>query len=289
MADNRPMTFVIATFYHLTPLDDAAALQAPLKAQMLAHGVTGTILVTPEGVNATIAGRRDGVDAVLAYLRADARLAAMPHKESFAESNPFPRTKVKLKRETIPLGVPTNPAMVGSYVKPTDWNALISRPDVVLVDSRNDYEFAVGRFAGAADPATRTFTQLPEWLNTHLPADKATPVAMYCTGGIRCEKSTAYLRALGYENVYHLEGGILKYLEDVPAAESLWQGGCYVFDDRVAVDHALAPMKGLATCRHCSMPLVAAEVKRAEGANVCDRCRHGGFSTARAAECALPC
>ena len=252
----------IATFYHFAALPDAAKLQPVWKAFLLAHNVTGTILVTPEGVNATIAGLDEGVKATLAMLRADPRLAPMTHKESFAEVNPFPRTKVKLKRETIPLGVQVDPTNPGTYVKPRDWNALISRNDVVLVDTRNAYETQIGVFKGAKDPHTRTFKQLPAWLAENLPTDKKTPIAMYCTGGIRCEKSTAYVKSQGYENVYHLEGGILKYLEDVPEAESLWEGARYVFDHRVAVNHDLSPATHLQVCPSCNLPVTAADMRR---------------------------
>lgn len=254
--------FTIATFYHFAALPDCAKLQMPWKAFMLERNVTGTILVTPEGVNATIAGPRAGVNAVLAMLRADPRLAAMTHKESFADTNPFPRTKVKLKKETIPLGVTVDPTNPGTYVKPKDWNALIADPNVILVDTRNAYETKIGVFKGAQDPNTRTFKELPVWLAEHLPADKKAPIAMYCTGGIRCEKSTAYVKAQGYENVYHLEGGILKYLEEVPEAESMWEGACYVFDHRVAVKHDLSPATELQVCPHCNMPVTAADMRR---------------------------
>ena len=201
---------VVATFYHFASMPDAPALQPRYKAEMMANHVTGTILVTPEGVNATIAGPREGVDKVLAFLHADPRLASMTHKESVSQVNPFNRTKVKLKRETIPLGVPVNPTTPGTYVKPREWNALIADPATVTIDTRNDYEVAIGQFTGAQNPATRTFKELPQWLADNLPQDKSTRIAMYCTGGIRCEKSTSYLKDQGYETVYHLEGGILK-------------------------------------------------------------------------------
>lgn len=260
--------FVIATFYHFAALPDCAALQPLWKAFLLKHDVRGTILVTPEGVNATIAGPRAGVDAVLAMLRADSRLAAMTHKESFADTCPFPRTKVRLKKETIPLGVPVDPTNPGTYVKPQEWNALISRPDVIVVDTRNAYEVEIGKFKGAQDPRTRTFKELPAWVEKNLP-DKKAPVAMYCTGGIRCEKSTAYLKSQGFENVYHLEGGILKYLEDVPAAQTMWEGACFVFDDRVAVHHDLTPATELQVCPGCNKAVTASDLRRGHGAGCC--------------------
>ncbi|MFZ2620220.1 MAG: rhodanese-related sulfurtransferase, partial [Alphaproteobacteria bacterium] len=234
-------TVTIATFYCFAAMPDAAQIQPVWKQFMLAHAVTGTILVTPEGINSTIAGPRAGVDAVLAMIRSDSRFAAMTHKESFADTNPFPRTKVKLKRETIPLGVTVDPTNPGIYVKPEAWNALLANPNTILIDTRNDYEVQIGTFKNALNPKTRTFKELPAWLAEHLPADKETPIAMYCTGGIRCEKSTAYVKAQGYNNVFHLEGGILQYLEDMPEENSAWEGACYVFDDRVAVKHDLSP------------------------------------------------
>lgn len=267
------MTVTIATFYHLTPFADYAAHQAPWKAFMQERSVKGTILVTPEGINATIAGPDDGVEATLAMIRADNRFTAMPHKVSYAEKCPFDRTKVKLKKETIPLGYPVTPEGVGVYVKPADWNALIANPDTITIDTRNGYEVNLGRFKGAQNPDTRTFRDLPAWLNKRLPTDKSVPIAMYCTGGIRCEKSTAYLTQQGYRNVYHLEGGILKYLEDVPPDQSLWEGDCYVFDDRVAVDHHLQPATQYHACPTCQSPIIAADIQRAKGRNPCPVCR----------------
>ncbi len=265
----------IATFYHFAALPDCAQLQPAYKAEMLKHALTGTILVTPEGVNATIAGPAAGIAAMLEYLRSDPRLATMPHKQSEAATNPFLRTKVKLKRETIPLGAQVNPTNPGTYVKPADWNTLIADPRTITIDTRNDYEVKIGQFAGAKNPATRTFKQLPGWLEANLPPEKDTPIAMYCTGGIRCEKSTAYLKQQGYKNVYHLEGGILKYLEDVPESESLWQGACYVFDDRVAVKHDLSPATHLQNCPCCNMPVNAADHRRAADRQTftCAACR----------------
>lgn len=269
-AYNAPMSVTIATFYHFAPLPDCKALQPLWKAEMLTHGVRGTILVTPEGVNATIAGPAEGVAHMLAFLRSDARLAAMEHKESYADTNPFERTKVKLKRETIPLGVEVDPTRPGEYVTSAQWNELISRPDVILVDTRNDYEVQIGQFTGAQNPRTRTFKELPDWCEDNLPADKDVPIAMYCTGGIRCEKSTAYLKQQGYKHVYHLQGGILKYLEEVEPTESLWEGACYVFDDRVAVRHDLTPATEFQVCPCCNKPLNAAEFKRHVQGKACE-------------------
>lgn len=259
---------VVATFYHFAALPDCAKLQPVYKAKMIELGVRGTILVTPEGVNSTIAGPREGVDELLAFLRSDERLAGMGHKESFSDVNPFERVKVKLKKETIPLGVTVDPTKPGTYVKPAEWNALIADPRTITIDTRNDYEVSIGVFEGAKNPETRTFKELPAWLEENLPDDKTVPIAMYCTGGIRCEKSTSYLKDQGYENVYHLEGGILKYLEEVPESESLWKGACYVFDDRVAVNHDLSPARQYQVCTQCNTPVNAGDMRRA----VCPSC-----------------
>ncbi len=257
--------FLTAAFYKFVELPDFADMKAPLLAVCEANGVRGLILLATEGINSTIAGPAAGVHAVLAYLRSDPRLADLQHKEAWSNKSPFYRMKVRLKREIVTMGVPdVNPGrMAGTYVKPQDWNALISDPDVVVVDTRNDYEVGIGTFAGAIDPVIKSFAQLPDWVKQHAalnPASGNKPkVAMFCTGGIRCEKSTAYLRAQGFDEVYHLEGGILKYLETVPEAQSLWQGQCFVFDERVSVGHGLVPgHHGL--CRACRQPLDDADM-----------------------------
>jgi UPF0176 protein len=252
--------YLTAAFYKFVDLPDFADLRVPLLAHCEANGVKGIILLAAEGINSTIAGPEAGVRAVLDYLRQDPRLLDLQHKEAWSTKSPFYRMKVRLKREIVTLGVagisPT--LMAGTYVKPQDWNALISSPDVVVVDTRNDYEVGIGTFKGALDPEIKSFAKLPEWVAT-APAlnpltGKKPRVAMFCTGGIRCEKSTALLRAQGFDEVYHLEGGILKYLETVPEAQSLWQGQCFVFDERVSVGHGLVPgQHGL--CRACRMPL----------------------------------
>lgn len=268
------MSVSISTFYKLVALAKPVAFQKPWKAVMEQNGVTGTILVTPEGVNGTIAGPEAGVEAVFASMKQLPELADLTWKTSFAAASPFPKAKVKLKKEVIPLGHPTKAELSGTYVKPADWNSLIADPNVILVDTRNDYEVKIGQFEGAKNPATRTFRDLPKWLEDNLPTDKQTPIAMYCTGGIRCEKSTAYLREQGYEKVFHLEGGILKYLEDVPATQTKWQGDCYVFDDRVAVTHALEPAGGYTICPICNTPIIAADFRRG-GDSPCPTCRRG--------------
>jgi len=256
--------FLTAALYQFVELPDFAALQGPLLAQCESHGVKGTLLLASEGINGTIAGLPEGVRAVLAYLRADPRLAKLEHKEAWAEQMPFYRMKVRLKREIVTMGVPeVHPAlMAGEYVKPQDWNQLIHEPGVVLVDTRNDYEVSIGSFEGAINPHTGSFSELPGWVEREMAEGgklaerdgKKPKVAMFCTGGIRCEKSTALLRSKGFEEVYHLEGGILKYLETVPEAQSSWQGECFVFDERVSVGHGLKP-GGFTLCRSCRDPL----------------------------------
>ncbi len=261
------MPFLTAALYKFVELPDFAALQAPLLAVCEAHGIKGTLLLAAEGINGTIAGLPDVVYAVLAYLRSDPRLATLEHKESWASAMPFYRMKVRLKKEIVTLGVPdVHPAlMAGQYVKPDAWNELIAQPGVVLVDTRNDYEVSIGTFAGAVNPATSSFSELPGWVEREMQnggklaeVDGIKPkVAMFCTGGIRCEKSTAFLKSKGFSDVYHLQGGILKYLETVPEAQSQWQGQCFVFDERVCVGHGL--LEGdLQLCRSCRDPITAA-------------------------------
>ena len=261
------MSFLTVALYKFVELPDHAALQAPLLAECKAHGIRGTLLLAAEGINGTIAGLPSGVRAVLAYLRNDPRLATLEHKESWASAMPFYRMKVRLKKEIVTRGVPdVHPAlMAGQYVKPDDWNELIAQPGVVLVDTRNDYEVSIGTFAGAVNPATASFSELPGWVEREMQSggklvdvngNKA-KVAMFCTGGIRCEKSTAFLKSKGFGEVYHLEGGILKYLETVPEAQSRWQGQCFVFDERVSVGHGLVQGE-LELCRSCRDPLTEA-------------------------------
>ena len=253
--------FLTAAFYRFVVLDDTEQLRPQLLAQCQAQQVKGNVLLAHEGINGTIAGPEAGVRAVLAWLRADPRLAALVHKEAWATEDPFYRMKVSLKREIVTLGVPDVHAATeaGTYVSPQDWNQLIDDPDVAVVDVRNDYEVAIGSFQGAIDPHTRSFSEFPQWVerNEALLRGKS-KVAMFCTGGIRCEKSTAYLRQLGLENVYHLEGGILKYLETVAPEDSRWQGDCFVFDERVSVGHGLQPGDHQ-LCRSCRRPLDAAD------------------------------
>ena len=257
--------YQVAALYRFVDLPDHAELRDPLHRVCADNGVKGTLLLAREGINGTIAGPASGISAVLDWLRADPRLAHLHHKTSWADAPPFLRLKVKLKHEIVTLRVPgLDPNQtVGQYVKPQDWNALISQPDVVLVDTRNDYEVAIGSFEGAINPGIKSFTELPAWveqtpaLRPRVGADgqRYKPrVAMFCTGGIRCEKSTALMKMLGYEDVYHLEGGILQYLEDVPRESSRWNGECFVFDERVSVGHGLVPGPHQ-QCRACGWPV----------------------------------
>jgi UPF0176 protein len=271
--------FLTIAFYKFVELSDIEARRAPLLAFCEQQGVKGLILLAKEGINSTIAGPEDAIRAVLAYLRADPKFADLQPKESWSELAPFRRMRVRLKKEIVTSGVPeVSPStMAGTYVKPEDWNALISDPAVVLIDTRNDYEVELGTFERAIDPNVQTFSQLPAWVNE---ADvlkavdgKRPKVAMFCTGGIRCEKSTAMMRAKGYDEVYHLEGGILKYLETVSPAESLWRGECFVFDERVAVTHGLQRGESrLCRCCRQPFPLSAVESDKFELGVSCPRC-----------------
>ena len=251
---------VVAAIYKFVKLEDCAAMREPLLARCDTLGITGTLLLAEEGINGTIAGTRSGIDQILAYLRSDPRLADLEHKESAAELPPFYRMKVKLKKEIVTMGVPgIDPTgLVGHYVKPEDWNALISDPDVLLIDTRNDYEVDVGTFKGALDPRITTFREFPEYVKNNIDPRQKPRIAMFCTGGIRCEKASAYMLQQGFSEVYHLQGGILKYLEKVPAEQSLWQGECFVFDQRVAVGQGLAPGH-YELCYGCSRPITAEE------------------------------
>ena len=250
---------VVCAMYKFVTLENFELLREPLHQVMQDNQVRGTLLLAQEGINGTVAGSRAGVDALLSWLGTDPRLENIVTKESFDETNPFYRTKVKLKKEIVTMGVEgIDPKqVVGTYVKPSEWNALISDPDVILVDTRNDYEVKVGTFEGALDPQTTTFREFPQYVKDNLDPGKNKKVAMFCTGGIRCEKSTAYLKEQGFEDVYHLEGGILKYLEEIPQQESMWQGECFVFDNRVTVDHNLEKGK-YEQCHACRLPLTRA-------------------------------
>lgn len=251
---------VVAALYKFVSLEDFKEIQPRLLEKCQAAGIKGTLLLAHEGINGTIAGSREGIDAVLNYLRSDERLFDLDWKESYCEENPFYRMKVRLKKEIVTLGVPTvDPnRVVGTYVSPQDWNNIISDPEVVVVDTRNDYEYEIGTFKGAHDPQTETFREFPEYVKKNLDPKKHKKVAMFCTGGIRCEKASAFMLDEGFEEVYHLKGGILKYLEEVPQKESLWEGDCFVFDGRVGVTHGLEVGK-YDQCYGCRHPITEEE------------------------------
>ncbi|MAK44576.1 MAG: rhodanese-related sulfurtransferase [Spongiibacter marinus] len=251
---------VVAALYKFVSLPDFHKLREPLLDHCLAQNIRGTLLLAEEGINGTVAGSREAIDSLLAYLKADPRLADLSHKESFDSSQPFYRMKVKLKKEIVTMGIDgIDPnEVVGTYVKPKDWNALISDPDVVLIDTRNDYEVEIGTFKGAVDPKTESFRQFPEYVRQNYNPAKHKKVAMFCTGGIRCEKASAFMKREGFEEVYHLEGGILKYLEEVDQPDSLWQGECFVFDNRVSVKQGLEPGE-YALCHGCRWPITDAD------------------------------
>jgi len=249
---------VIAALYRFVRLDNYRDLQKPLLKHMLDNRVRGTLLLADEGINGTVAGSESAIEKLLEFLRQDERLRKLDCKLSYDDEMPFYRSRVKLKKEIVTLGVEgIDPARcVGTYVKPADWNALISDPGVTLVDTRNEYETAIGSFDRAIIPHTRSFRDFPDYVESSLDPQKHRKVAMFCTGGIRCEKSTAYLKQRGFEEVYHLQGGILKYLEEVPEADSLWRGECFVFDNRVSVNHGLE--KGsYDQCHACRRPITA--------------------------------
>lgn len=257
--------YIVAALYHFARFEDPAALRGPLVDLCAQHGVKGSLLLAREGVNGTVASTRAGIDAVLAHLRQLPGCAALEHKESLADALPFGRMKVKLKREIVTMGLPdVDPmARVGSYVQAQDWNALIAAEDVVVIDTRNDYEVGIGTFTGAVDPNIRSFRDFPAWWQAHKDQFSGKRIAMFCTGGIRCEKSTNYLLGQGVNDVFHLKGGILKYLEDVPAQDSLWNGECYVFDGRVSVGHGLIA-GDYDTCHACRRPISAQDKARPE-------------------------
>ena len=279
----------VTALYKFVSFEDPEALREPLFARLSELGIKGTILLATEGVNGTIAGTPDAMDKALQALCALPGCETLEWKDSYAEAMPFLRLKVRLKNEIVTMGVPgTDPTcLVGAYVKPEDWNALITDPDTVVIDTRNDYEVALGTFQGAIDPETETFREFPDWFETFrakLAAQGRTPkIAMFCTGGIRCEKSTSYVKSLGIEDVFHLQGGILKYLETVPKEDSLWEGECFVFDERVSVGHGLE-VGDYQLCHACRHPVSAddrAHPKFEDGVS-CPRC-HGTFTDAKMA------
>lgn len=253
---------VVAALYRFVSLDDYQALREPLRQTMLDNDVKGTLLLAREGINGTVAGSRAGIDALLAWLTADPRLADIDHKESCCETPPFYRTKVKLKNEIVTMGVPgIDPnETVGTYVEPEEWNDLISDPEVLVIDTRNDYEVEIGSFQGAIDPKTATFREFPEYVREHYDPARHKKVAMFCTGGIRCEKASSFMLGEGFDEVFHLKGGVLNYLEKVPEEDSLWKGECFVFDNRVTVRQDLSEGE-FEQCHACRRPVSADDMQ----------------------------
>jgi len=275
---DKPL-FLTAAFYKFVPLPDYEQKRDSILSFCESQHIKGIILLAKEGINSTISGNEENVRAVLDFLKSDPAFFDLQHKESWTQIRPFRRMKVRLKKEIVTFGVPEIDPNVttGTYVKPEDWNSLINDPEVVVIDTRNDYEVELGTFAGAINPNIKKFTDLADWVK-NFPAlqkdnSKKTKVAMFCTGGIRCEKSTAFLKNLGYDHVFHLQGGILKYLETIPKEQSLWQGECFVFDERVSVDHSLRPGQYY-LCRVCRQPITQENEKSAkfELGVSCDNC-----------------
>jgi len=254
--NDAALPIVVAALYRFVTLADHQRLQTPLQRLLETHGVCGSLLLAAEGINGTIAGDRQAIDAVLGSLRAIPELSELDVKESRCAEQPFRRSRVRLKREIVTMGVdgidPNDSA--GTYVDPNDWNRLISDPDVVVIDTRNEYEIAIGSFEGAENPHTDSFREFPDYVERNLDPQQDQKIAMFCTGGIRCEKSTALLKQMGFDQVYHLRGGILKYLETIPESESLWRGDCFVFDGRVSVGHGLAEGDHV-MCYACGWPV----------------------------------
>ncbi|WP_038015854.1 rhodanese-related sulfurtransferase [Synechococcus sp. PCC 7335] len=259
------MSVTVATFYKFADLNDYADLQLPLRDLCEQQQVKGTILLAAEGINGTIAGTHEGIDTVLAYICTDSRLASLDIKKSSASKLPFEKLKVRLKKEIVTIGLPElNPTQqVGTYVSAKAWNEIIADPEVTVIDTRNNYEVGMGTFQGANNPQTEVFNEFPDYVKENLDPKKNKKVAMFCTGGIRCEKASSYMLAQGFEEVYHLKGGILKYLEEVPEEESLWKGECFVFDERVAIKHGLEPGT-YAMCYACGHPVSRADQHSAD-------------------------
>ncbi len=250
------MGFVVAAFYRFVGLGDCSALRGEVLARAQGLGICGTILLATEGINGTIAGSAEAIEGLFEFLRLIPGLAGLSYRASAATQQPFSRMKVKVKREIVTLGQPqADPAkQVGTYVKPGDWNRLVDDPEVLVIDTRNGFEVSVGSFEGAVNPGTLSFSEFPTYVAENLDPQRHQRIAMFCTGGIRCEKASSYLLSQGFDQVYHLEGGILSYLEQVPEAESRWAGECYVFDERVAVGHGLVE-GSYSACTSCGHPL----------------------------------
>jgi UPF0176 protein len=277
--------FVVCALYKFVTLENFEDLRQPLLDFMNSKGIKGTLLLAEEGINGTVSGSRLAIDELLLWLNADERIKPISHKESLDPTQPFYRTKVKLKKEIVTMGVegidPRKTA--GTYVKAKDWNALISDPEVTLIDTRNDYEIEIGTFKNALNPKTDSFREFPQYVTDNLHPEKNKKVAMFCTGGIRCEKSTAYLKEQGFDEVYHLEGGILKYLEEVPQEQTMWEGDCFVFDNRVAVNHDLQKSE-YDQCYACRLPITEEDKlsELFEPGVSCPKC-HGSHSDSQIA------
>lgn len=269
------MAYSVTAFYKFVELSDLETLREHLLQLGQKHQICGSILIAAEGINSTIGARQPGLDDFMSALREIPAFSDLNEKRSTSDKVPFFRFKVRIKKEIVTLGVdgvdPVNEC--GEYVEPADWNDLIDDPDVILVDTRNDYEYAIGKFEGSVDPKTKAFRQFPQWVDQNLDPEKNTKVAMYCTGGIRCEKATALLRKKGFKQVFHLKGGILKYLEEIPAEQSKWQGSCFVFDNRVGLEHGLDQSE-LVNCPGCRHPLTSEDRQHPlfEEGVVCHRC-----------------
>ena len=280
------MSYRVAALYKFTSLPDYTFLREPLQNICDLYGIKGTLLLALEGLNGTIAGNAAGIANIISFLRADPRLADLDVKYSAAEDMPFYRMKVRLKREIVTMGVEgVDPnKTVGTYVDPADWNALITDPDTILIDTRNDYEVGIGTFQGALNPNTKTFREFPDWVEANRGSLNKPKVAMFCTGGIRCEKASSFMMENGFDDVYHLKGGILKYLETQPKSQSLWEGDCFVFDQRVAVAHGLEESK-YDQCFACRRPITEDEKLREEYQKgiSCHHCHEEMTATQKAA------
>lgn len=269
--------YVVAALYQFVRLEDFQALQQPLQNFCRKNGIKGTLLLAREGINGTVAGSRAGIDALKAYFAQDGRFDNLEYKESWAETMPFFRLKIRLKKEIVTIGIPqVDPNdVVGTYLNPQEWNTLIQDPDVIVLDTRNDYEVDIGTFKNALDPKMKTFREFPAYVRQNLADQKKKKIAMFCTGGIRCEKASSFMIQEGFDEVYHLKGGILKYIETVPPQESLWEGECFVFDNRVSVGHGLE-LGSYDLCHGCRQPITAADKASPlyEAGVCCPKCAH---------------
>lgn len=279
------MTHTVSALYHFADFPDFKDWQEPLKMLGAEQGICGTILLASEGINGTIAGHAEGIAEIHRFIKSDLRFSNIQTKESISENKPFHRLKIKLKKEIVTLGVPgVSPTKkVGTYVKPNDWNAIVDDPNIPVIDTRNAYECDIGTFKGALDPETESFREFPNYVAKNLDPSKNKKVAMFCTGGIRCEKASAYMLEQGFEEVYHLQGGILKYLEEVSPEDSRWEGDCFVFDHRVGVGHGLKE-SDVEMCFGCRYPITPADKEHPDfilGIQ-CPRCKDLNSEAARA-------